>query len=54
MVITAVRDERGELLAFAKVTRDLTERKRAEETLQQLTRELNARVEELGARFQSR
>jgi PAS domain S-box-containing protein len=35
VVITAVRDERGELLAFAKVTRDLTERKSAEETLRQ-------------------
>ena len=30
VVITAVRDEGGALLGFAKVTRDLTERKRAE------------------------
>ncbi|MFE8605155.1 sensor histidine kinase [Archangium violaceum] len=31
VVITAVRDESGQLRGFAKVTRDLTERKRSEE-----------------------
>ncbi|HEY1697599.1 MAG TPA: PAS domain S-box protein [Polyangiaceae bacterium] len=31
VVITALRDPRGKLVGFAKVTRDLTERKRAEE-----------------------
>jgi PAS domain S-box-containing protein len=31
VVITALRDERGELVGFAKVTRDLTERKQAAE-----------------------
>ena len=31
VVITALRDERGELVGYAKVTRDLTERKRSEE-----------------------
>src|SRR5437868_11979766 len=31
VVITAVRDETGELLGFAKVTRDLTERRNAEQ-----------------------
>jgi PAS domain S-box-containing protein len=31
VVITAVHDERGELRGFTKVTRDMTERKRAEE-----------------------
>ncbi len=33
VMITAVRDDRGTLLGFAKVTRDLTERKRAEQAL---------------------
>ena len=33
VVITALRDDRGKLLGFAKVTRDLTERKRAEQAL---------------------
>src|SRR5205085_5114607 len=31
VVITAIRDEAGTLIGFAKVTRDLTERKHAEE-----------------------
>src|SRR5690606_24821417 len=35
VVITALRDESGELVGFAKVTRDLTERRRGEEELQQ-------------------
>jgi PAS domain S-box-containing protein len=33
VVITALRDPKGNLVGFAKVTRDLTERRRAEETL---------------------
>ena len=35
VVITALRDEAGTLVGFAKVTRDLTERRAAEETLRQ-------------------
>jgi PAS domain S-box-containing protein len=45
VVITALRDESGELLGFAKVTRDLTERKRAEEEREALLgREQAARL----------
>jgi PAS domain S-box-containing protein len=35
VVITALRDENGVLLGYAKVTRDLTERRLAEETLRE-------------------
>lgn len=35
VVITALRDQAGKLLGFAKVTRDLTERRRTEEELRQ-------------------
>ncbi|MFT3766395.1 MAG: PAS domain-containing sensor histidine kinase [Minicystis sp.] len=35
VVITAVRDDAGRLVGFAKVTRDLTERRRAEEEVRQ-------------------
>jgi PAS domain S-box-containing protein len=35
VVITALRNEDGELVGFGKVTRDLTDRKRAEEELRQ-------------------
>jgi PAS domain S-box-containing protein len=35
VVITTVRDEEGRLLGFAKVTRDITERRQAEEVLRQ-------------------
>ncbi len=35
VVITALRDDNGKLVAFAKITRDLTDRKRHEEALRQ-------------------
>lgn len=35
LVITAIRDEKGEITGFAKVTRDLTDRKKAEEDLRE-------------------
>ncbi len=43
VVITALRDEAGTLRGFAKVTRDLTERRAAEEAARRLIREEAAR-----------
>src|SRR5690606_5243439 len=43
VVITALRDDRGGLLGFSKVTRDLTERMRAEEDARRLVEETTAR-----------
>jgi PAS domain S-box-containing protein len=45
VVITAVRDEHGTLRGFAKVTRDITERKRAEETQRALIEQQQARLQ---------
>jgi PAS domain S-box-containing protein len=44
VVITAVHDESGRLRGFAKVTRDITERKRAEETQLALMQQREARL----------
>lgn len=47
VIITAIRDSEGELLGFGKVTRDLTERKKGEEQLRELSgRLLNAQDQE--------
>ncbi len=43
VVITALKDERGELLGFSKITRDMTERKLAEENARRLAEEAAAR-----------
>jgi PAS domain S-box-containing protein len=43
VVITALRDRGGKLIGFAKITRDLTERRRAEEQARQLAAETAAR-----------
>ena len=40
VVITAVRDEKGDLIGFAKITRDLTERRRAEAAIGELSARL--------------
>jgi PAS domain S-box-containing protein len=45
VVITALRDPAGQLCGFGKVTRDLTERRRAEEQARELAREQGARRE---------
>lgn len=47
VVITALRDDRGELRGFSKVTRDLTERRVLEERTRQLNNELRDRVSQL-------
>ena len=47
VVITALRDDKGELRGFSKVTRDLSERKALEERTRQLNRELRERVKQL-------
>jgi len=44
VVITAVRDEAGNLRGFSKVTRDLTQRKEAEESIRRLNGDLERRV----------
>ncbi len=45
VIITALRDESGALVGFAKVTRDLTERRAAEEQARNLAAEQAARAE---------
>jgi PAS domain S-box-containing protein len=47
VVITALRARDGTLRGFAKVTRDLTQRKEHEDRIASLTRELQARVADL-------
>lgn len=49
VVITALRREDGTLRGFAKVTRDMTLRKKNDERIAALSRELEARVRELDA-----
>jgi PAS domain S-box-containing protein len=45
VVVTALRDESGELRGFAKITRDLTRRRQAEEQRVELIRSQAARLE---------
>lgn len=47
IVITALHDQEGNILGFSKVTRDLTERKNAEDKIKQYTYELEAQNKEL-------
>jgi len=47
VTITAIRDDSGNLTGFAKVTRDLTERRRADAALREAVEELRLANEEL-------
>ena len=52
VVITALRDDRGELIGFVKVTRDVTEQRRGEqnrEFLSQATHELASQLDPIAA-----
>ena len=53
VLITALRDEEGKLRGFAKVVRDVTERKRMEEEVRRLNEELEKRVEERTRRLEA-
>ena len=46
VIITALRDETGRLRGFSKITRDLSERKKADDALRQMQQELERRVQE--------
>jgi PAS domain S-box-containing protein len=46
VVLTAIHDEAGRLRGFAKVTKDLTEHKKADEAIRKLNEALEQRVEE--------
>ena len=46
VVYTSVHDDKGELIGFSAVTRDLTDRKRAEDDLQRLNAEMQKHIAE--------
>jgi PAS domain S-box-containing protein len=50
VIVDAIRDERGELVGFAKITRDLTEKKAAEDALAEANRALfqSQKMESIG------
>ncbi|MEB3827069.1 PAS domain S-box protein [Phormidium sp. CCY1219] len=45
VIITALRDNKGQLRGFSKVMRDITEQRRTQQALEQLTADLEQRVE---------
>ena len=49
VVITALHDEKGDIVGFSKVTRDLTERKHAEDMLHRKNKELERINQELSS-----
>lgn len=46
VVVTPLRDEKGELVGFSKITRDMTEKKRLLDQIQQHAEELELRIAE--------
>lgn len=46
VIVTAIRDEKNNILGFSKVTKDITDRKRAEDLLKMAYANLEKRVEE--------
>jgi PAS domain S-box-containing protein len=46
VVVTAIRNDEGELLGFSKITRDVTDRKALLDTIQQHSQELEVRIKE--------
>jgi len=54
VVITALRDEKGRLYGFAKITRDITERKQAEEALREANATLESKVAQRTAELEYR
>lgn len=53
VIITALHDEKGKLRGFSKVTRDITDRKNAEEKLKRAYENLEARIEDRTKALQS-
>jgi PAS domain S-box-containing protein len=53
VLITALKDDTGNLRGFSKLTRDITERKQAEEVIRQLNTDLEQRVIERTAQLQT-
>ena len=51
VIITAIHDDHGRLVSFGKVTKDLSERKRSEEQLRELSRRLFKAQEEERSRI---
>jgi len=53
VVITRIEDDQGEIIGFSKITRDLTERKKADDKIRELNEDLERRVRERTAELQA-